>query len=165
MSDYNVEQLLKKISELEAELTATKKYGLVWDKESTLEDVVLLCEKNLPILTQIKDLRINAGDISNCLIEGDNFHSLTCLNYILQESFDLIYIDPPYNTENSGFGYNDSFNHSTWLTFMKTRLELSKRLLSANGTIFIFCDDYEQAYLRVLMDGIWGRECYSLIKG
>lgn len=68
--------------------------------------------------------------------------------------------NPPYNTLNSGFGYNDTFNHSTWLTFMKTRLQLSLNLLSPNGTIFVFCDDNEQAYLKVLMDNIFGRERY-----
>ena len=70
----------------------------------------------------------------------------------------LIYIDPPYNTGNDGFGYNDSFNHSTWLTFMKNRLEISRELLSHNGVIFVSCDDNEQAYLKVLMDEIFGRE-------
>ncbi len=96
----------------------------------------------------------------NMVIKGNNLLGLSSVLKRYEGSIKCICIDPPYNTENSGFGYNDSFNHSTWLTFMKTRLELSKRLLSANGTIFIFCDDREQAYLRVLMDGIWGRECY-----
>lgn len=96
----------------------------------------------------------------NLIIKGNNLLALSSILKKYEGMIKCICIDPPYNTENSGFGYNDSFNHSTWLTFMKTRLELSKRLLSTNGTIFIFCDDREQAYLRVLMDGIWGRECY-----
>lgn len=96
----------------------------------------------------------------NMVIKGNNLLGLASVLKKYEGKIKCICIDPPYNTENSGFGYNDSFNHSTWLTFMKTRLEFSKRLLSANGTIFIFCDDREQAYLRVLMDGIWGRECY-----
>lgn len=96
----------------------------------------------------------------NLVIKGNNLLALSSILKKYEGMIKCICIDPPYNTENSGFGYNDSFNHSTWLTFMKTRLELSKRLLSTNGTIFIFCDDREQAYLRVLMDGIWGRECY-----
>ena len=102
------------------------------------------------------------GELSsdNLVIKGNNLLGLSSILKKYEGMIKCICIDPPYNTENSGFGYNDSFNHSTWLTFMKTRLELSKRLLSANGTIFIFCDDCEQAYLRVLMDGIWGRECY-----
>jgi adenine-specific DNA-methyltransferase len=70
----------------------------------------------------------------------------------------LIYIDPPYNTGNDGFNYNDSFNHSTWLTFMKNRLETAKELLRTDGAIFVHCDDNEQAYLKVIMDEIFGRE-------
>ena len=69
-----------------------------------------------------------------------------------------IYIDPPYNTGSDSFNYNDNFNHSTWLTFMKNRLELAKKLLSDDGVIFVQCDDNEQAYLKVLMDDIFGRE-------
>jgi adenine-specific DNA-methyltransferase len=96
----------------------------------------------------------------NLVIKGNNLLALSSVLKKYEGMIKCICIDPPYNTDNSGFCYNDSFNHSTWLTFMKTRLELSKRLLSSDGTIFIFCDDCEQAYLRVLMDGIWGRECY-----
>jgi adenine-specific DNA-methyltransferase len=70
----------------------------------------------------------------------------------------LIYIDPPYNTGSDSFGYNDSFNHSTWLTFMKNRLDISKDLLSDNGLIFIQCDDNEEAYLKVLCDSIFGND-------
>ena len=85
----------------------------------------------------------------NLVVKGNNLLALSSILKKYEGMIKCICIDPPYNTENSGFGYNDSFNHSTWLTFMKTRLELSKRLLSTNGTIFIFCDDREQAYLRV----------------
>ncbi|WP_253248017.1 site-specific DNA-methyltransferase [Helicobacter sp. 13S00401-1] len=70
----------------------------------------------------------------------------------------LIYIDPPYNTGNDSFNYNDSFNHSTWLTFMKNRLEVARKFLRDDGVIFVQCDDNEQAYLKVLMDEIFGRE-------
>ena len=70
----------------------------------------------------------------------------------------LIYIDPPYNTGNDSFNYNDNFNHSTWLTFMKNRLEIARDFLRDDGVIFIQCDDNEQAYLRVLCDEIFGRE-------
>lgn len=69
-----------------------------------------------------------------------------------------IYIDPPYNTGNDSFNYNDNFNHSTWLTFMKNRLELARKLLRDDGVIFVQCDDNEQAYLKVLMDDIFGRK-------
>ncbi|MBN6711580.1 site-specific DNA-methyltransferase [Haemophilus haemoglobinophilus] len=70
----------------------------------------------------------------------------------------LIYIDPPYNTGNDGFKYNDKFNHSTWLTFMKNRLEIAKELLRDDGVIFVQCDDNEQAYIKILMDEIFDRE-------
>ena len=70
----------------------------------------------------------------------------------------LIYIDPPYNTGNDGFKYNDNFNHSTWLTFMKNRLEVARKLLRDDGVIFVQCDDNEQAYLKVLMDEIFDRD-------
>jgi adenine specific DNA methylase Mod len=70
----------------------------------------------------------------------------------------LIYIDPPYNTGNDSFNYNDNFNHATWLTFMKNRLEIARDLLSEDGVIFVQCDDNEQAYLKVLMDEIFGRD-------
>ncbi|WP_458249702.1 DNA methyltransferase [Enterobacter asburiae] len=68
-----------------------------------------------------------------------------------------MYIDPPYNTESDSFTYNDSFNHSSWLTFMKNRLEVARDLLKEEGVIFVQCDDNEQAYLKVLMDEIFGR--------
>ena len=68
-----------------------------------------------------------------------------------------IYIDPPYNTGNDSFNYNDSFNQSTWLTFMKNRLELAKRLLREDGVIFVQCDDHEMYYLGCLMDEVFGR--------
>nr|WP_252150464.1 site-specific DNA-methyltransferase [Acinetobacter soli] len=66
-------------------------------------------------------------------------------------------MDPPYNTESDSFTYNDSFNHSSWLTFMKNRLEVARDLLKEEGVIFVQCDDNEQAYLKVLMDEIFGR--------
>lgn len=110
------------------------------------------------VLVNVKHYGETLSD--NLVIKGNNLLGLSSILKRYEGMIKCICIDPPYNTENSGFGYNDSFKHSTWLAFMKTRLELSKRLLSENGTIFIFCDDREQAYLRVLMDGIWGRECY-----
>ncbi|MGL4362844.1 MAG: site-specific DNA-methyltransferase, partial [Cellulosilyticaceae bacterium] len=73
----------------------------------------------------------------------------------------LIYIDPPYNTGNDSFAYNDNFNHSTWMVFMKNRLQAAKELLSDDGCIFVQCDDNEQAYLKVLMDEIFGKENFE----
>ncbi|NBR95250.1 MAG: site-specific DNA-methyltransferase, partial [Proteobacteria bacterium] len=94
----------------------------------------------------------------NLLIKGNNLFVLYSLLPIYQGKVKLIYIDPPYNTGNDGFKYNDNFNHSTWLTFMKNRLEVARELLSDDGVIFVQCDDNEQAYLKVLMDEVFGRD-------
>lgn len=94
----------------------------------------------------------------NLIIKGNNLLALYSLRKVYAGQIKLIYIDPPYNTGNDSFGYNDSFNHSTWLTFMKNRLEIAKELLKNDGVIFIQCDDNEQAYLKVLCDKIFGRE-------
>ena len=94
----------------------------------------------------------------NLLIKGNNLLALYSLRERLAGKVKLIYIDPPYNTESDSFTYNDSFNHSSWLTFMKNRLEVARDLLKEEGVIFVQCDDNEQAYLKVLMDEIFGRE-------
>lgn len=97
------------------------------------------------------------------LIKGNNLIALHTLKEYFrhqseQNKVKLIYIDPPYNTGNDDFKYNDKFNHSTWLCFMKNRLEIARELLRDDGVIFVQCDDNEQAYLKVLMDEIFGRE-------
>lgn len=94
----------------------------------------------------------------NLIIKGNNLLALHSLKKRFAGKVKLIYIDPPYNTGNDSFGYNDSFNHSSWLTFMKNRLEIAKELLSNNGVIFVHCDSNEQAYLKVLMDEMFKRE-------
>ncbi len=94
----------------------------------------------------------------NLIIKGNNLLALHTLKQQFRGQVKLIYIDPPYNTGNDSFGYNDSFNHSTWLTFMKNRLEISRDLLKDDGFIFISCDDNEQAYLRILCDEIFRSE-------
>lgn len=94
----------------------------------------------------------------NLIIKGNNLLALHSLKKQFAGKVKLIYIDPPYNTGNDEFKYNDNFNHSTWLTFMKNRLEVAKELLKDDGVIFVHCDDNEQAYLKVLMDEIFGRE-------
>lgn len=99
-------------------------------------------------------------DEDNLIIKGNNLVVLHSLNKRYAGKVKLIYIDPPYNTGTDSFGYNDRFNHSTWLTFMKNRLEAAKDLLSSEGAIFVQCDDEEQGYLKVLMDEIFGRENY-----
>lgn len=97
-------------------------------------------------------------DTDNLLIKGNNLIALHSLKKRFAGKIKLIYIDPPYNTGSDSFGYNDSFNHSTWLTFMKNRLEVARELLSKEGAIYVSIDDKEQAYLRVLMDEIFGKE-------
>lgn len=96
----------------------------------------------------------------NLIIKGNNLLALYSLRERFRGQVKLIYIDPPYNTGNDSFGYNDSFNHSTWLTFMKNRLEVAKELLKEDGLIVVQCDDNEFAYLSVLMDDIhlFGRD-------
>lgn len=93
----------------------------------------------------------------NLIIKGNNLLVLHSLNKRFNGKVKMIYIDPPYNTGNDEFMYNDSFNHSTWLTFMKNRLEIARELLRDDGVIFVQCDDREHAYLKVLMDEIFSR--------
>ena len=94
----------------------------------------------------------------NLILKGNNLLALHTLKTQFRGQVKLIYIDPPYNTGNDSFGYNDNFNHSTWLTFMKNRLEIARQLLSDDGFIFISCDDNEQAYLKILCDEIFQNE-------
>lgn len=94
----------------------------------------------------------------NLIIKGNNLLALHSLKEEFAGKVKLIYIDPPYNTGNDSFAYNDNFNHSSWLTFMKNRLEIARELLKEDGAIFVQCDDNEQAYLKLLMDDTFGRE-------
>ena len=93
----------------------------------------------------------------NLIIKSNNLIALHSIKKVYRGKVKLIYIDPPYNTGNDGFGYNDNFNHSTWLTFMKNRLEIARELLSDDGLIAVHIDDNEQAYLKVLMDEIFSK--------
>lgn len=94
----------------------------------------------------------------NLIIKGNNLLALSSIKPVFGGKVKLIYIDPPYNTGSDSFGYNDSFNHSTWLVFMKNRLEAAKDLLAKDGSIWINIDDGESHYLKVLCDEIFGRE-------
>lgn len=94
----------------------------------------------------------------NLIIKGNNLLALYSLKNEFTGKVKLIYIDPPYNTGSDSFKYNDSFNHSSWLTFMKNRIEIAKKLLTDKGVIFVQCDDNEQAYIKVLMDEVFGQE-------
>lgn len=95
---------------------------------------------------------------TNYLIKGNNLIAIHSLKKKFAKQVKCIYIDPPYNTGNDSFNYNDNFNHSSWLVFMKNRLEVAREFLSDDGVIFVQCDDNEQAYLKVLMDEIFLRE-------
>lgn len=97
----------------------------------------------------------------NLIIKGNNLLALHTLKEEFAGKVKLIYIDPPYNTGNDGFKYNDNFNHSTWLTFMKNRLKISKELLKKEGVIFVQCDDNEQGYLKVLLDEIFDKDNFQ----
>ena len=145
-------------------LRESKTYGLVWEDKP--EDVEEHLRNELPVLIEDKDRALtDAGpDAPNhILIEGDNLEALTTLAYTHAGKIDVIYIDPPYNTGNKDFVYNDSFvdsedcyRHSKWLSFMSRRLKIAKKLLSERGVIFISIDDNEQANLKLLCDEIFG---------
>ncbi len=168
MSKYenlSKEQLLSLVEKQEKELKS-KKYGLVWDAEREPEQVVLDCENNLPVLKRIKGKEIKTNDEDdNILIEGDNYHALSVLNYTHKGKIDVIYIDPPYNTGNKDFLYNDryvdkedGFRHSKWLNFMEKRLNLAKELLNENGVLIVSIDDNEIFNLKLLCDKIFGEK-------
>ena len=162
VQDENTAQLLAYISEIEKDIKG-KKYGLVFEEHREGIDEVLA--NNLPVLTEDTDLFIDNGGQMNFLIEGDNLASLKLLEKTHKGRIDLIYIDPPYNTGNKDFVYddrfvdsNDTFRHSKWLSFMEKRLQIARSLLSENGVIFISIDDNEQAQVKLMCDNVFGAD-------
>lgn len=175
------EELLLRIRELEKQNNylhqqiKEHRYGLTWidvpeafDPES---------ENKIPVLEEVKEKSFSDGSNkpTHILIEGDNYHALTCLQYTHKGKIEVIYIDPPYNTGSDGFTYKDKriltqypdgtpvpkdhpLRHSYWLSFMQKRLELAKNLLSEDGVIFISIDDNEQANLKLLCDKVFGEK-------
>lgn len=151
-------------SELIKLLRSQKKYGLVWEDKP--EDAEQRMVNEQPVLVEVPERAILSDDAeapNHILIEGDNLEALTALSYTHAGKIDVIYIDPPYNTGNKDFIYNDSFvdkedgyRHSKWLSFMNKRLKIAKNLLSDKGVIFISIDDNEQAPLKLLCDEIFG---------
>lgn len=145
-------------------LRENKTYGLVWEDKP--EDVEERLRNELPILTEMPERAIICEDKdapNHILIEGDNLEALATLAYTHEGKIDVIYIDPPYNTGNKDFIYNDSYvdkedsyRHSKWLSFMSRRLKIAKKLLSDRGVIFISIDDNEQAQLKLLCDETFG---------
>ena len=166
--DENTGNLLSYLSELEKDVCG-KKYGLVFEEHREEIDEVLAT--HTPVLTEQSDLYIANGGEMNFLIEGDNLASLKLLEKTHKGKIDLIYIDPPYNTGNKDFVYDDCFvnsddlfSHSKWISFMEVRLEIAKRLLKNEGIIFLSIGDAELADLKLLCDEIFGEiNCLSIV--
>ena len=170
-------EALKKKLEIANNRIKTEKYGITWlDVPEAFEQEA---ENQLPILTEVKEKKIITKDDNptHLLIEGDNYHSLTCLNYTHKNKINLIYIDPPYNTGSDGFRYKDKrvldkfpdgtevpkdhpLRHSYWLSFMSKRLELAHNLLKDDGVIFISINEEEYASLKLLCDKIFQESNY-----
>ncbi len=143
------------------------------DKRSEKMLNEVLCKDYIDVLFEPKALKKHYkfdGDIltefdctinDNYIIKGNNLIALYSLLPKYEGKIKLIFIDPPYNTKNDTFGYNDTFNHSTWLTFMKNRLEVARRLLTPDGSIYVSMDYNEVHYLKVLMDEVFGRDCFQ----
>jgi adenine-specific DNA-methyltransferase len=159
-SDWNKNDLIKEIKKLKKR----KKYGIVWDEERTKEIFEKESKDRFPILRDAQSKEIqNNDELTHILIEGDNYHALSVLNYTHKNSIDVIYADPPYNTGSRSWKYNndfvvkeDTFRHSKWLSYMEKRLRLAKNLLTVSGIIMITIDDYELHTLGLLMDDIFG---------
>lgn len=172
MNKYELEKKINELegltneekSELLKLLRKQKKYGLVWEDKP--EEIEKRLQDELPVLQEVTSRALISDDPTapnHILIKGDNLEALTALSYTHAGKIDVIYIDPPYNTGNKDFVYNDSFvdredgyRHSKWLSFMNKRLKIAKGLLSNKGVIFISIDDNEQAQLKLLCDEIFG---------
>ena len=140
-----------------------ERFGLVWEEDAQPEQVITMAERLFPSLKPISELDIvgEVGRPTHYIIEGDNYHALTTLNITHRGRIDAIYIDPPYNTGQTGLRYTDrtggktpTEKHSRWLSFMYHRLRLAKDLLTDDGALFISIDDREMAHLKLLCDGI-----------
>jgi adenine-specific DNA-methyltransferase len=161
----NTGSLLTYLGELEKEVKS-KKYGLVFEEHRESIDDVLV--SHMPVLSEEADLFIDNGGLLHFLIEGDNLAALKLLLKTHKGKIDLIYIDPPYNTEEKDFWYdddyvdkNDGFRHSKWLSFMERRLQLCKLLMAETGFIFISIDDNEASQLKILCDTVFGEDNYQ----
>lgn len=149
-------------------LLQTKKYGLVWEEHAEIVEQEM--KTKIPVFVEDAEKKIvghpNEKDY-NFLLEGDNLHSLHLLEKTHVGKIDIIYIDPPYNTGNEDFIYNDkiidktdAYSHSKWLSFMSKRIKIARNLLSESGVLFISIDDNEQSQLKLLCDDIFGEQNY-----
>ena len=141
---------------------------LAQDEINRLFDPKVLTNwKRYTVEGEVNSIEIQRGENGvireNLIIKGNNLVALHSLKTQFRGQVKLIYIDPPYNTGSDSFGYNDNFNHSSWLTFMKNRLEVAKELLRDDGIIFIHIDDQEMHYLKVAADDIFGRDNFIFI--
>jgi len=148
--NWSKTDLIKEIKQLKKH----KKYGLVWEEKT--EEVIEICKRKLPIVEEVKNKEIitDKNKPVNLLIEGDNYHALSVLNYTHKGKIDVIYIDPPYNTGAKDWKYNndyvdinDQWRHSKWLNMMSKRLKLSKSLLKNDGVLICAIDDNEFYHL------------------
>lgn len=160
--DENTGNLLSYLSDLEKDVNG-KKYGLVFEEHREEIDEVL--DTHTPVLTEDADLFIDHGGQMNFLLEGDNLAALKLLEKTHRGKVKMIYIDPPYNTANKDFAYDDTrvdltdtFRHSKWLSFMRERLRIARNLLRDDGILFISIDDNEQSDLKLLCDEIFKEE-------
>lgn len=154
--------------DLLAAINDKQRYGLVWEESS--EEACDKMQDQLPVFVEDTTKRLDSapeGSPNHILIEGDNLNALAALTYAYAGKIDVIYIDPPYNTGNKDFIYNDSFvdkedgyRHSKWLSFMNRRLKIAKQLLSEKGLIFISIDDNEASQLKLLCDEVFGGKNY-----
>ncbi len=162
------QELIKLLTERDSDVEANpykKKYGLVWENKPEQFDADSVGK--IPVLKRdaSKCILTNPDRPTHVLIKGDNYHALKVLAYTHERSVDVIYIDPPYNTGNKDFKYNDKFvdredgyRHSKWLSFMAKRLRLAKTLLKDTGAIFLSIDDSEIAQLKLLCDDVFGAD-------
>ena len=158
LEDYLKDELIALVKDLRRQ----KRFGLVWEDKA--EDVVEQCARELPVLEEVTERAIEdaSGEPTSLIIEGDNYHALSVLNYTHAGKVDVIYIDPPYNTGNQSWKYNnkyvdkdDPWKHSLWLSMMSKRLRLSRHLLKPNGALIVAIDDYEVHHLGLLIDEIF----------
>lgn len=164
---HSDDESLIAINQIENELTS-KKYGLVWEEHE--EEVDVKMRTHIPVFTEVEEKEIVGNPDSeqyNFLLEGDNLHSLKLLEKTHKGKIDVIYIDPPYNTGNKDFKYDDTFvdkldsyKNSKWLSFMWPRLKVAHKLLSSEGIIFISIDDNELYPLKMICDEIFGEQCF-----